>query len=65
MRFYRIQEGRITIDGKDIENYSVSDLRNHISIVMQEPMLFNQSIKDNILYGNSDATDAQVLNAAI
>lgn len=52
------------IDGRDIRDYNVAELRRHIGIVMQEPLLFNESIKDNIMYGNNDATDLEVWQAA-
>ena len=45
------------IDGIDIREYNVKELRRQMGIVMQEPLLFNMSIKDNILYGNSNAND--------
>jgi len=45
------------IDGKDIRDYNVSALREQIGIVMQEPQLFSDTIKENILYGDPNATD--------
>jgi ABC-type multidrug transport system fused ATPase/permease subunit len=51
LRFYDIQSGKILIDGKDIKDYNIKNLRRQIGFVMQEPILFNQSIKENILYG--------------
>lgn len=57
LRMYDPQSGRILIDGVDIKDYSISDLRKQIGFVMQEPLLFNQSIKDNILYGNDKASN--------
>ena len=48
LRFYSKDSGRIKIDGKDIESYSVSTVREKVAIVMQEPILFNESIKNNI-----------------
>ena len=50
-RFYDPSEGRILLDGKDIRNYKISDLRNQFSIVLQEPVLFATSISENIAYG--------------
>jgi ABC-type multidrug transport system fused ATPase/permease subunit len=64
LRFYDKQKGKILIDGLEIEKYPVKYIRDQIAIVMQEPLLFNESIKDNIKYGNLDATDLQVLEAA-
>jgi ABC-type multidrug transport system fused ATPase/permease subunit len=52
LRFYDIENGKILIDGVDIKDYNIKKLRQEIGYVMQEPILFNQSIKDNILYGN-------------
>lgn len=52
------------IDGVPIEEYDTSELRDQIGYVMQEPVLFNTSIKENILFGKLDATDAQVRRAA-
>lgn len=52
------------VDGTPIEDYSVKQIRDQVAIVMQEPLLFNESIKDNIRYGNLNSTDAQVLEAA-
>jgi len=64
LRFYESQSGVILIDGKEIKDYSVSDLRRQIGYVQQEPVLFNMSIKDNILFGESDASDAKVRQMA-
>jgi len=57
LRMYDINGGSLLIDGKDIREYNVKELRNQIGIVMQEPLLFNTTIKENILYGNSEASD--------
>jgi ABC-type multidrug transport system fused ATPase/permease subunit len=54
----------IIIDGQEIEKYPVKYIRDQIAIVMQEPLLFNESIKNNIKYGNLEATDLQILEAA-
>jgi ABC-type multidrug transport system fused ATPase/permease subunit len=51
LRFYNLQQGKILIDGIPIEDYDILELRKQIGYVMQEPVLFNMSIKDNILYG--------------
>jgi subfamily B ATP-binding cassette protein MsbA len=63
-RFYEPQSGRITIDGVDIAQVRLSDLRDRIAIVPQETQLFNGSIGDNIRYGRLDASDAEVQAAA-
>jgi subfamily B ATP-binding cassette protein MsbA len=63
-RFYEPQGGRITVDGTDIANVRLGDLRNAIAIVPQETMLFNGTIGENIRYGRLDANDAEVRSAA-
>lgn len=60
LRFYNKDAGRIRIDNADISDYDVRLLRKQIGFVMQEPLLFNQSIKDNILFGNQDASDSDI-----
>lgn len=60
LRFYEINQGDLLIDGQKIDQYDISELRKQIGYVMQEPVLFNTSIKENILFGNMSATDAQV-----
>jgi ABC-type multidrug transport system fused ATPase/permease subunit len=60
LRFYDINEGQLKIDGHDIKDYDIKELRKQIGYVMQEPVLFNMSIKDNILYGNDKASDIQI-----
>lgn len=62
--FYELTEGRITIDGQDISGLTLESLRHHISIVSQEPFLFNGTIRENILYGKLDATEADLIAAA-
>jgi ATP-binding cassette subfamily B protein len=63
-RFYDIQSGSIKIDGIDIRDYKLTSLRKHIGIVQQDVFLFDGTIRDNIMYGNTEATEAQ-LNQAI
>ncbi|GLB47092.1 multidrug ABC transporter ATP-binding protein [Philodulcilactobacillus myokoensis] len=63
-RFYNIQSGSIKLDGKDIRNMSMKELRSHISIVLQDSWLFTGSIYDNIKYGNLNATPDDVYQAA-
>lgn len=53
------------IDGVNIKDYDLEKLRNHISIVQQEPLLFNETIKDNILFGDLKANDARVKEVAV
>jgi ABC-type multidrug transport system fused ATPase/permease subunit len=64
-RFYDIKEGRILLDGTDIRKLTLNSLRDQISIVLQEPLLFSGTIADNIRYGRLDATDEEVQEAAI
>ena len=64
MRFYEIGAGSITLDGIDIRDYSRSALRRSVGMVLQDTWLFNGSIKNNIRYGNRDASDEEVIAAA-
>ena len=63
-RFYEIDGGRITIDGIDIRDISKQDLRHSIAIVLQDTVLFSDTIRANIKYGREDATDEQMIEAA-
>ncbi|PID39116.1 MAG: ABC transporter permease [Proteobacteria bacterium] len=63
-RFFDVTEGRILIDGTDIRDYRVADLRRQIAMVTQEPILFNETVRDNITYGRTGATDDQIVAAA-
>ena len=63
-RFYDATDGQILIDGVDIRDYDVKWLRRQIGLVLQEPYLFHGTIADNIRYGNSEASDAEVIRAA-
>lgn len=63
-RFYDIESGRITIDGVDIKEYNLSDLRKNIAMVLQDTHLFTGTIMENIRYGRLDATDEEVIQAA-
>jgi ABC-type multidrug transport system fused ATPase/permease subunit len=62
--FYETTAGRITIDGFDIRELRLESLREQISIVSQEPFLFNGTVRENILYGRLDASDVDVIAAA-
>ena len=64
MRFYDPQGGRITIDGKDIKRYTRSSLRAAFSMVLQETWLFEGTVRENIAYGKSGATDEEIRKAA-
>lgn len=63
-RFYETQEGSITIDGKDIMDLTQKSLRDNIGIVQQSVFLFDTSIRDNIIYGKPDASEAELVEAA-
>ena len=62
--FYELTSGRITIDGHDIREMPLEVLRAQISIVSQEAFLFNGTVRENILYGNLEATEEQMIAAA-
>jgi len=64
-RFYDVQQGSITIDGQDISRVTQQSLRQAISVVPQDISLFHRSILENIRYGRPNATDDEVLRAAI
>ncbi len=62
-RFYDPNEGRVLIDGKDLKSINLRNYRQQIGYVGQEPVLFNTTIKQNILMGKPDATDAEIEEA--
>jgi ATP-binding cassette subfamily B protein len=64
MRFYELNSGRITIDGRDIATISRAELRSKIGMVLQDTWLFGGTIRDNIAYGRPSATDEEILEAA-
>jgi ATP-binding cassette, subfamily B, multidrug efflux pump len=64
MRFYELNGGRITLDGRDISSLPRAELRSKIGMVLQETWLFGGSIRDNIAYGNPQATEEQIRAAA-
>ena len=63
-RFHDVSNGSLLIDGKNIKDYSLHSLRNQISIVTQEPILFNDTIATNIALGKPDATKEEIIAAA-
>src|SRR6266487_1137866 len=63
-RFFDIQSGRITVDGYDIRHVQVKSLREQIGIVLQEPVLFGATIRENIVYGRLDATQEEIEEVA-
>ncbi len=64
LRFYDIDKGEIIIDGKNIYDYDLENLRGNMSIVPQDVILFGGTIKENIAYGKPDATEDEILLAA-
>jgi ATP-binding cassette, subfamily B, bacterial len=64
IRFYDPDAGRIELDGLDIRDISLRSLREHVSVVLQEPLLFSGTIAENIRYGRLEASDAEVADAA-
>ena len=63
-RFYDVTEGRIIIDGYDIRDVSLQSLRRQIAIVTQQTILFNDTVKNNVAYGDIDRTEGDIINAA-
>ena len=63
-RFYDVIEGKILIDGEDIRKYTLKSLRSNIGIVQQDVYLFSGTVRENILYGNLNATEEEVVEAA-
>ena len=63
-RFYNVDNGSIKIDGVDIRDISLSSLRSNIGIVLQESVLFSGTIRENIVFGNEEATEEEMISAA-
>jgi len=63
-RFYDVEEGEVLFDGENIKNVSIKDLREHIGIVSQESILFNDSVRNNISFGSPQATIEEIQQAA-
>ncbi len=63
-RFYDVDTGSITLDGIDIRDIKLEKLREKISIVLQDVFLFHGTVRDNLLFGNPKATDAEIIEAA-
>ena len=63
-RFYDVREGEVRVDGRDVRDYSVESLRDHIGLVLDEPFLFSVTIRDNIAYGRPEAPLRDVIEAA-
>jgi ABC-type multidrug transport system fused ATPase/permease subunit len=63
-RFYDVLEGRVTIDGADVRDVKLASLRSQIGVISQDPFLFSAAVRENIGFGVTEATDAQVEQAA-
>jgi ATP-binding cassette, subfamily B, bacterial len=63
-RFYDVISGQVLVDGHDVRGYKLRSVRDQVSIVLQDPVLFSGTIGDNIRYGRLDATDEEVVTAA-
>jgi ABC-type multidrug transport system fused ATPase/permease subunit len=63
-RFYDVTGGAITIDGVDIRSVTIESLRRNVGVILQEPFLFNATIRDNIMYGKPEATEEEIIEAA-
>lgn len=64
LRFYDVESGKILLDGQDISQVSQESLRRHIAMVTQDTSLLHRSVRDNIIYGKPEATEAELLLAA-
>jgi ATP-binding cassette subfamily B protein len=64
LRFYDVTGGHIKIDGTDIKYITLESLRKNISLVPQDPLLFHRTIRENISYGKTDATEEEIIEAA-
>ena len=64
LRFYHLNQGKISVDGRDIQSYDLTSYRQHIGIVPQEVLLFGGTIQENIAYGKQDATPEEIREAA-
>lgn len=65
LRFYDVTKGSVHVDGIDIRDYDLEKYRNQVSIVQQEPLLFNETIRSNIKFGDLAASDARVIEVAV
>jgi ATP-binding cassette subfamily B protein len=63
-RFYDVTSGRVTVDGRDVREWPLADLRRTVGVVMQETFLFSSSVRDNIAFGAPNATQEQIEHAA-
>jgi ABC-type multidrug transport system fused ATPase/permease subunit len=63
-RFYDVADGSVSVDGVDVRDYKLNSIRQNISLVFQEPILFATSIAENIAYGQPDSSMEEIMNAA-
>ncbi len=63
-RLYDVSEGQILVDGIDVRDYKIKELRQRVAVVLQETILFSGTIRDNILWGKPDATEEEIIAAA-
>ena len=63
-RFYDVTEGKICLDGQDVRNLGLEDLRKQISIVLQDVFLFHGTVRENLLFGKPDAGEKEMMRAA-
>jgi ABC-type multidrug transport system fused ATPase/permease subunit len=63
-RFYDVQHGSLSIDGADVRNVTLASLRREIGVIAQDPFLFSATVRENIAFGQPDATDDDVMRAA-
>jgi ATP-binding cassette, subfamily B, bacterial len=64
LRFYDPTAGRISLDGRDLRAITLASLRDHVALVLQEPLLFGASVRENIAYGRAAASEADIVAAA-
>jgi ATP-binding cassette subfamily B protein len=64
LKFYKVDSGKIYFDGKDVNEIATESLRDQIAVVPQEVILFGGTVKENILYGNVNASEEEVIEAA-
>ena len=62
-RLYDATEGKVEVGGKDVKQYDIETLRNNVSVVLQKNVLFSGTIKENLKWGNKDATDEEIVRA--
>ena len=62
-RFYDATEGKVLLGGKDVRSYSLDEIRNKVHVVLQRAVLFHGSLRDNLLWGNKNASDDEMLSA--